>query len=89
MVFTRRVFFAAGKARRGLVSYHRAVDDKGLGEGAQRTHKPLVGSSNLPLATEVNHDQQLRESREVVGHFSACDKGLRGKFVTNVSIIVT
>jgi len=50
----------------------------------QGTHKPLVGSSNLPLATDVNHDQQLREFREVVDHFSVCDKGLREGYVTNI-----
>ncbi len=50
----------------------------------QGTHKPWVGSSNLPLATEVNYDQQPRKTREVVGRFSVCDKGLRRRFVTNV-----
>ena len=53
----------------------------------QGTHKPLVGSSNLPLATGVNHDQQLPESREVVGHFAVCDKGLRRRFVAKVLTI--
>src|SRR3989304_7206505 len=85
---TTRVFFRKGRARRGIVSHNRAVGDTGLGEGQQRSHKPLVDGSNPFLATDVNCDQELRESRKALGHFFICDEGLCKAHMASVSIIV-
>ena len=76
--FTTRVFFGRRWARRGYVGHNRAVGNQGLGLSFSGAHKPLVDGSNPFLATGANLDQQLRQSRRVVGHFLFATKGFAG-----------